>query len=125
MLRTPLLAFAFIFCVASFSSLWFCRVMAYLALFHFVKQQYGFFALYRWRFRFSLSRKIFGDIEVIYLARLYPVAYWHFAVDRSFDWFVNGNFFRSTASWAYTWNSPVCWGCAATFSTGPLSAPGV
>jgi hypothetical protein len=67
--------------------------MAYLALFHFVKQQYGFFALYRARFRFSPSRKIFGDTKVIYLATIYPVAYWHFAVDRSFDWFVSGDFF--------------------------------
>lgn len=93
LLRTPLLAFAFFFVVASFSSLWFWRVMAYLALFHFVKQQYGFFALYRGRFRFSPSRKILGDTKVIYLATIYPVAYWHFAVDRSFDWFVSGDFF--------------------------------
>ena len=93
LLRTPLLAFAFFFVVASFSSLWFWRVMAYLALFHFVKQQYGFFALYRGRFRFSPSRKIFGDTKIIYLATIYPVAYWHFAADRSFDWFVSGDFF--------------------------------
>jgi hypothetical protein len=92
LLRTPLLAFAFFFCIASFSSLWLWRLMAYLALFHFVKQQYGFFALYRSRFQFR-PRKIFGDIKVIYLATLYPVAYWHVADDRSFDWFVSGDFF--------------------------------
>ncbi|MFT5090146.1 MAG: hypothetical protein ACI8PG_004522 [Planctomycetota bacterium] len=93
LLRTPLLAFVFFFCIASFSSLWFWRVMAYLALFHFVKQQYGFFALYRGRFKFSPPRKIFGDTSVIYLATLYPVVYWHLAIDRSFDWFISGDFF--------------------------------
>tara|TARA_Y100000588_G_C14111612_1_gene863259 strand:- start:95 stop:1198 length:1104 start_codon:yes stop_codon:yes gene_type:complete len=93
LVRTPLVAFAVFFIIASFSSLWFWRTMAYLALFHFVKQQYGFFALYRGHFRFAPARKIFDDIKVIYLATLYPVAYWHLTDDRSFTWFVSGDFF--------------------------------
>jgi hypothetical protein len=93
LVRTPFLAFVFFFAIASFSSLWFWRAMAYLALFHFVKQQYGFFALYRGRFKFKPARKIFDDIKVIYLATLYPVAYWHLTDDRSFTWFVSGDFF--------------------------------
>ena len=42
LIRTPILAFCLFFAIAGFSSLWFWRVMAYLALFHFVKQQYGY-----------------------------------------------------------------------------------
>ena len=93
LVRTPFLAFAIFFAVAAFSHLWFWRTLAYLALFHFVKQQYGFFALYRARFKFRPPRKIFDDVKVIYLATLYPVAYWHLTNDRSFDWFVSGDFF--------------------------------
>ena len=41
LIRTPCLTFGLFFVLAGFSALWFWRVMAYLALFHFVKQQYG------------------------------------------------------------------------------------
>lgn len=93
LLSAPLLGFVFFFAVAAFSSLWFWRVLAYLALFHFVKQQYGFFALYQARFGFRPPRKFFDDRKIIYLATLYPVAYWHLADERAFAWFVGGDFF--------------------------------
>ncbi len=97
LVRTPFLAFGLFFLLASFSSLWFWRVMAYLALFHFVKQQYGFFALYGARFKFRTRHRIFADSTAIYLATLYPVLYWHFTSDRSFAWFVSGDFFSGSA----------------------------
>ena len=97
LMRTPFVAFGLFFVLAGLSSLWFWRVMAYLALFHFVKQQYGFFALYGARFRFRVPHRIFADSKVIYLATLYPVLYWHLKDDRSFAWFINGDFFRAPA----------------------------
>jgi hypothetical protein len=93
LLRTPVLAFGLFLIIAGLSPLWFWRLMAYLALFHFVKQQYGFFALYRARFGFKVPHQIFADARVIYLATLYPVAYWHLQGDRNFNWFVSGDFF--------------------------------
>ena len=93
LIRTPCLTFGLFFVLAGFSALWFWRVMAYLALFHFVKQQYGFFALYRARSGFRTPHRLFADARVIYLATLYPVAYWHLTADRSFSWFVSGDFF--------------------------------
>jgi hypothetical protein len=93
LIRTPFLAFCLFFVIAGFSSLWFWRVMAYLALFHFVKQQYGFFALYKARSGSRAPHRFFADAKVIYLATLYPVAYWHLTADRSFSWFDSGDFF--------------------------------
>ena len=93
LIRTPCLTFCLFFLLAGFSSLWFWRVMAYLALFHFVKQQYGFFALYSARSVFRTPHRLFADVKVIYLATLYPVAYWHLTAERSFNWFVSGDFF--------------------------------
>ena len=89
----PLFAFGFFFVIASVSTLWFWRILAYLAVYHFVRQQYGFFALYRARSGHKLPHRFIPDSWAIYLATLYPVVYWHLNDDRSFAWFVSGDFF--------------------------------
>lgn len=65
----------------------FWRVLAYLAVFHFVRQQYGWVALYRARAgeRDRLGRWI--DMAAIYLATIYPLIYWHANLPRRFSWF--------------------------------------
>jgi hypothetical protein len=67
-------------------------VLAYLAVLHFVRQQYGFVMLYRHRAgeRGGLDAVI--DKAAIYSAMLYPLAYWHARDDRVFAWFVAGDF---------------------------------
>ena len=73
-------------------SLAFWRVLAYLALLHFVRQQIGWVAIYRARakLRGVLDRAI--DDAAIYASTLYPVAVWHAHAPRAFDWFVEGDF---------------------------------
>lgn len=81
--------------VALYSSLggplfWSC--FAYLAVFHFVRQQYGLHALY--------ARRCVADplwikelnIAAVYLSALYPLLYWHGNLPREFHWFVDGDF---------------------------------
>ena len=83
----------------SLGDLWFWRGLAYLAVFHFVRQQYGFFALYARR---DAGGPLgFIDKAAIYLATLGPLAYWHARLPRDFHWFVDGDFFTlgSTAAW--------------------------
>lgn len=69
----------------------FWRVLAYLAVFHFVRQQYGFLRIYS-------RRELQGrwgqltDTLTIYLATIYPLIYWHFTGPRNFNWFVDGDF---------------------------------
>jgi hypothetical protein len=94
LIPTPVLAFGLFFVIASISTLWFWRVLAYLAVYHFVKQQYGFFALYRARSGLKVPHRFIGDRLAIYLATLYPVVFWHLTTDRSFNWFVSGDFIR-------------------------------
>lgn len=89
------------------SPLWFWRALAYAAVFHFVRQQYGFLRLYQ-RAESGLSaldRRL--DAAAIYAATLYPLAFWHASRDRVFAWFVDGDFLAlpfalpSALAWLY------------------------
>ncbi|RTQ46490.1 hypothetical protein EJV47_21285 [Hymenobacter gummosus] len=72
-------------------ALLFWRVLAYAAVFHFVRQQYGFLRLYsRHEPRATLSHRL--DAVLIYAATLYPLLYWHLSPPRHFNWFVDGDF---------------------------------
>ncbi len=89
----PLLAWVGGAMLYSIDAIVFWRVLAYLAVFHFMRQQYGFMMIYSRaeRDRPQWTRKI--DQAVIYLATLFPLAYWH-VHHRAFSWFVTGDFFR-------------------------------
>lgn len=69
----------------------FWRALAYLAVFHFVRQQFGWVALYRARFGDRDRAGAWIDGATIYLATLYPLAVWH-SESRSFAWFREGDF---------------------------------
>ncbi|MFN7133855.1 MAG: hypothetical protein ACK4N5_17400 [Myxococcales bacterium] len=114
------------------SPLAFWRALAYVALFHFVRQQVGWVALYRRRAgeHGALDRRL--DAAAIYAATLYPVLYWHTHLPRRFSWFVEGDFvaglpavlepagFMLHAAIMTAWGgrqlqrlaagAPVCWG---------------
>lgn len=76
----------------SAGSMAFWRVLAYLAVFHFVRQQYGFLRLYARRERQTVFRRRVEG-AAIYLATLYPLIYWHTHA-RHFSWFLEGDFFH-------------------------------
>ena len=71
----------------------FWRVLAYLAIFHFVRQQYGWVSLYRARAGETDRLGKIVDSAAIYAATLYPLLYWHTHVPRRFSWFVPGDVF--------------------------------
>lgn len=72
-----------------FGSLFFWSVLALVAVFHFVRQQYGFMRLYA-RFENSNFSKIWDGIA-IYSATIYPMLYW-IKTPRAFNWFVENEF---------------------------------
>jgi hypothetical protein len=76
----------------SISPLFFWRVLAYIAVFHFVRQQYGWVALYRRKNgeEGGLPRHL--DAAVIYGATLVPLLFWHAHQPRRFQWFLKGDF---------------------------------
>jgi hypothetical protein len=77
----------------------FWRVLAYTAVFHFVRQQYGWVALYRRRLggEGRLDRVL--DDAAIYSATLYPLVYWHAHLPREFEWFLASDFLPGLPEW--------------------------
>jgi hypothetical protein len=73
----------------------FWRGLAYVAVFHFIRQQVGWVAVYRARdgTRRRLERWI--DDAAIYAATAYPLLYWHASLEeKEFSWFVAGDFLQ-------------------------------
>lgn len=88
----PVLVLFFGF-AASYASIdFFWRLMAYLALFHFVKQQFGFMALYAVKNGSRKRKSYHWDKYLIFFSMLYPVLYWHLHDDLNFSWFVANDF---------------------------------
>src|SRR5262245_9072000 len=64
----------------------FWRVLAYVAAFHFVRQQVGWVSIYRARAGERDRAGRLFDHAVTYAATLYPLAYWHATFPRAFHW---------------------------------------
>ncbi len=93
--------------VYSIGSHFFWRLLAYIAVFHFIRQQYGFMRLYG---RKEAHNTFFSRLDtiVIYAATLYPIIYWHLKGPRNFNWFIENDFyffqspgFISLFNWLY------------------------
>ena len=89
---TPLLAFLVGMAIYSEGEATFWRLLAYLAVFHFVRQQYGWVALYRSRAGETGRVGFWIDTVAIYMATLYPLIHWHSNLPRKFWWFLEGDF---------------------------------
>jgi hypothetical protein len=97
---TPVLAYALGAAVhLGGGALLFWRVLAYLATFHFIRQQYGWMALYRRRAGEPRGVGAWIDAATIYLTTLYPLAVWHASSPRQFHWFVPGDFVLGLPPW--------------------------
>ena len=91
-LLVPVSSYAVAWAVYSESPVWFWRLLAYVAVFHFVRQQYGWVAMYRSRAGETGRLGWWVDALAIYLATLYPLLYWHGHLPRQFWWFVKSDF---------------------------------
>lgn len=78
----------------SFSDTLFWRVLAYLAVYHFVRQQYGFMRIYSHGEAYGKWPKRIDSLA-IYSATIYPMLYWHLNDHRNFNWFTEGDFFQA------------------------------
>lgn len=74
------------------SSLTFWRALAYLALFHFVRQQVGWLKLYHRRAPATSRFDTLLDTSTLYVCMVYPALYWHAHLPRRFAWFMQGDF---------------------------------
>lgn len=87
---TPLLSFVLGVCLYSESELLFWRCLAYIAVFHFVRQQAGWVALYRAKLCEQSGRWL--DLATIYGATVWPLIWWHEHLPRRFWWFHENDF---------------------------------
>lgn len=89
---TPAACFAIGWAIYSESPETYWRMLAYLAVFHFVRQQYGWVMLYRAQAGETQrwSRRL--DAATIYMATLHPLAVWHANLPRHFRWMIEGDF---------------------------------
>ena len=98
--RTLLLALPAIAWIAgsllySLDGIYFWRALAYLAVFHFIRQQFGFVVLYSRNDPEPMKKFKWLDSCAVYMATLYPIIYWHTNMPRNFSWFVAGDFIES------------------------------
>ncbi|HIE98915.1 MAG TPA: hypothetical protein EYG03_17470 [Planctomycetes bacterium] len=110
----PVLAFVLGWAVYSESSTAFWRVLAYLAVFHFIRQQYGWVALYRTREANLDRRGRWLDSLAIYAATVYPLIYWHCHLPRQFWWFLDDDFMHLPAA-LELWCRPLYWLTMVTY----------
>jgi hypothetical protein len=91
LLIIPAVSFIVALSLHYYSSLLFWRVLAYIAVFHFVRQQYGFMRLYGRKELKSRWCRLIDNIS-IYNATIYPLLFWHIRGTDKIAWFVKGDF---------------------------------
>ncbi|RKH34404.1 hypothetical protein [Corallococcus sicarius] len=97
----PLAAYAVGVLAYSLSPGAFWSAFAYVALFHFIRQQYGWGALYSRKAHASpFERRL--DAAALYAATLGPVVWWHANLPRAFWWFVEHDFLAGLPRWTGT-----------------------
>lgn len=95
-LGVPIACFAAGVLAYGMSPAFFWRVLAYLAVWHFIRQQWGWVAFSRAKAGEGLvDRRL--DQCTIYAATVYPLFYWHTHLPREFSWFIEGDFARLPA----------------------------
>jgi hypothetical protein len=86
--------FGYVIGVALYSEgdLTFWKVLALVAVFHFIRQQYGWVSLYRRKLKETENWTWWIDASAVYLASTYPLAFWMTRLPRNFEWFVKDDF---------------------------------
>lgn len=92
-LLVPVAGYAVGVALYSEGELVFWKALAIVAVFHFVRQQYGWVALYRRKLNETDRVTWWIDATAVYLATVYPLAFWMTRLPRKFEWFVPNDFF--------------------------------
>ena len=92
LIALPVICFFIGFILFLFGSSVFWTALAYIAVFHFIRQQYGFMRLYARKEPKTRSNVIIDNF-VIYTATGYPMLFWFLSGPRKFNWFIEKEFF--------------------------------
>jgi hypothetical protein len=111
--RQPLIVIPILGFIAGVLLYWqdallFWRILAYLAVWHFIRQQYGFLRIYsRQESSPAWARRI--DTFTIYYATIYPLLNWHLGEPRNFNWFVDDDFLLFRSGWLLNLSTILYW----------------
>jgi len=97
----PLLAYGLGVALHVHSAELFWRALAYVAVWHFIRQQIGWMVLYGRRAK-SDDAELRFDRAVMLAATLGPIVWWHANLPRSFWWFREGDFIEGLPQWVGT-----------------------
>lgn len=93
LITLPIICFGIGMVLFAFGSTVFWSVLAYVAVFHFIRQQYGIMRLYSRNEGKTAWTSGFDNL-VIYTATGYPMLYWFLSSPREFNWFTEFDFFK-------------------------------
>lgn len=102
------------FLAISFAAFW--TALAYVAVFHFVRQQYGWVALYNRRDPTLTKADRWIDTAAIYASTVFPILWWHANLPRKFVWFLPGDFIPVVPDVVVTVLWPVYVGALVVFA---------
>ncbi len=94
----PLFAWVAGVLVYNMDAMLFWRILAYIAVYHFIRQQYGFIRIYSRREQQPKRFQLLDNLA-IYAATLYPMLDWHLGKKRAFHWFVENDFYTTEFVW--------------------------
>jgi hypothetical protein len=104
LILTPVAGWVLGVLLYSWSAGAFWTLLAYTAVFHFIRQQYGFLMIYSRREGMLPGGFAIVDRAAIYAATLGPLLYWHTHLPRRFVWFLDGDFLELPGwLWRATW----------------------
>ena len=93
-IATPVLVLAVGQLLHAHDAATFWRALAYLAVFHFVRQQWGWVAYTRRRAGEG-ARDFHLDRSMAYAATVAPLVWWHATLPRDIAWFMEGDFLHA------------------------------
>lgn len=107
----PAIVFIALFSVTFLGETIFWGMLAYVAIHHFMKQQWGFMKIYEAKSK-AKHKLAIPNSWVLYGGMLVPILYWHLDENRSFNWFIENEFlplsslsfsthFATIVQWAY------------------------
>lgn len=117
---TPVLTYLALVCLHAVSAAFFWRGLAYVAVFHFVRQQAGWLNLYNQRGPSAARIDQHLERTTLYASMLYPLAHWHAHLPRDFHWFIDGDFVPGLPAGPVAWLEAPYWGLLACYGARQL-----
>lgn len=118
LVATPVVSFVLAYRLHSHSPQLFWTLLAYVAIYHFIKQLYGLIALYKARAGERDRSDYYLDKFTLWVGAIGPVLLWHASPARQFDWFNAGESFIGRIDPAFEGDVLVVMGLTALVYVG-------